>query len=72
MTAPPPPLSPAAQAYKAAYIAFDKVKNTFCRIMVDDNVIFDNQTLDNYKVARDNLIKAQEALDAELRQERQA
>jgi hypothetical protein len=57
-------LSPAVQAYKAAYIAFDKVKNTFCR-MVDDNRVFDNQTLDNYKTARDNLIKAQEMLEAE-------
>jgi hypothetical protein len=60
-----PDLSPAAQAYEAAYVAFDKVKNTFCRMM-DDNRIFDNQTLDKYKVARDDLIKAQEVLNAEL------
>jgi hypothetical protein len=57
-------LSPAVQDYNAAYIAFDKVKNIFCR-MVDDNRVFDNQTLDNYKTTRDNLIKAQEMLNAE-------
>jgi hypothetical protein len=55
----------AAQAWEAAYAAFDEVKNTFCRIM-DDGRIFDNQTLDEYKIARDNLIKAQEVLNAEL------
>jgi hypothetical protein len=57
-------LSPAVQAYNAAYIAFDKVKNTFCQL-VYDNRIFDNQTLDSYKAARDDLIKAGKVLNVE-------
>jgi hypothetical protein len=58
------PLSPAAQAYKNAYTAFDKVKNTFCPL-VDDNRIIDDHTLNAYKEARNAYTQALDTLNAE-------
>lgn len=59
-----PPLSPAQQAYKTAYTTFDKVKNTFCRLL-DDNRIIDDHTLNAYKEARNAFIHALDTLNAE-------
>ena len=57
-------LSPAAQVYQTTYTAFDKIKNTFIRLLKDNRTI-DDRTLDTYKEARNALIQAQNTLNAE-------
>jgi hypothetical protein len=57
-------LSPAVQAYQTAHIAFDKIKNTLTRLVLDDRII-DDHILDTYKEARKTLTQAMDTLNAE-------
>ena len=62
-------LTPAAQAYVTANTAFDKIKNTFIRLL-EDNRNIDDHTLETYKEARNALIQALDTLNAEQESQR--